>query len=173
MQARGSRFAGVENRVLQRLAHGEAPARVQSTIRERSLQHAGRIIGGAESVPPLDRTAYGPDLPLRVSRRSRSLAILHSRHDAAERNEPIGSVLRVAGRGAEGISGLRRDAARAQRLRAEVLVKAGQLENRTAAPSEPRNREPCAGGAFFRPSGRGAAAPKWLRRCYPLTSAPY
>ena len=96
VQGRGSRFAGVENRVLQRLTHDEASARVQSTVGERSLQHAGRIIGGAESVPPLDRTACGPDLPLRVSRRSRSLAILHSRHDAAERSEPIDSVLSVA-----------------------------------------------------------------------------
>ena len=79
---RGSRFAGVENRVLRRLAHDEASARVQSTSRERSLQHKRRINGGAEWVPPLDRTACEPDLPLRVSRRSRSRATRHSRHDA-------------------------------------------------------------------------------------------
>jgi hypothetical protein len=77
-QARGSRFAGVENRILQRPAHDEAPARVQSTSRERSLQLTDRIRAGAESVPTLDRTACGSDLPLRVSRRSRSLATLHS-----------------------------------------------------------------------------------------------
>src|SRR5215210_2030269 len=54
---RGSRFAGVENRVLRRLAHDEASARVHSTICERSLQHKRRINGGAEWVPPLDRTS--------------------------------------------------------------------------------------------------------------------
>ena len=79
---RGSRFAGVENRVLRRLAHDEASARVHSTSRERSLQQKRRVNGGAEWVPPLDRTACEPDLPLRVSRRSRSRATRHSRHDA-------------------------------------------------------------------------------------------
>ena len=88
VQGRGSRFAGVENRGLQRLTHDEASSRVQSTACERSLHHKGRINGVAEWVPPLGGTAYEPDLPLRVSRRSRSLATLHSQPDAAERGEP-------------------------------------------------------------------------------------
>ena len=90
VQGRGSRFAGVENRGLQRLTHDEASARVHSTSRERSLQHKGRINGGAEWVPPLDRTACEPDLPLRVSRRSRSRATRHFRHDAGnELRRPV------------------------------------------------------------------------------------
>ena len=141
---RGSRFAGVENRVLQRRAHDEASARVQSTIRERSLQHTGLITGGAESVPPLDRTASAPDLPLRVSRRSRSLATLHSRPDAAEPYRP--SVITAWSRGSmhhrhvAAAARCGQGAAPARRS----LGEGGQLEKRTvgvpAAFAEFRHR---------------------------------
>ena len=138
VQGRGSRFAGVENPGLQRPTDDEAPARVQSMGRERSLQQEGRINGGAEWVPPLDRTAYGPDLPLRVSRRSRSLATLHSQHDAAGRAEPTGCLHRRVTHRAEGMSVRWRDAARAQRLRAEALAEAGPRppENFFAMPAK-------------------------------------
>ena len=165
------------------VAHDAAPARViRRPVRDRLDNQVGPAPGTKATPPPMGTPArrfstWG--LALAASRRAPEMtlpnhlaglitawgarALMRRRHVGVAARCGQGAAQLEKHTGGGPCRGRRDSPPTSQFTPPPTLI----LANRPDHPSERGHREPRAAGAFFRPSGRGAAAPTWLWRFRP------